>query len=210
HLKLWVQDGGAGVSREEMARLFEPFFSTKAKGRGMGLPIVYGIVRRHNGFIQAESPARGGTLFTVYLPAASDAAAVVAQPAAPTTPRGGQELILLAEDEAPMRRLLEERLRASGYRVLAAADGQQAYRLFQQHAREIDAAIIDMQMPGLAGEELCALMGQQRPGLPVLISSGYATPHHSAHRLADLRVDVLLKPYDLPTLLGRLRGLLDV
>ncbi|MBC7225331.1 MAG: response regulator, partial [Anaerolineae bacterium] len=116
--------------------------------------------------------------------------------------------ILVVEDELLMRQLLERRLRAAGYRILSAGDGTTAWRLFREHQDEIALALVDLVMPGLDGLALCAAIGQARPGLPVLVSTGRLDLSYDEACFANVRAQFLSKPYDMPTLLRLVREML--
>ncbi|MGQ9714500.1 MAG: PAS domain S-box protein [Anaerolineae bacterium] len=210
YVKLWVRDTGEGMDRETLRHIFEPFFSTRALGRGMGLPTVYNIVKRHGGFVEVQSQVGAGSTFTVHLPAAPAATPPThPHPKARAEAEGGRgEVILVVEDELPMRRLLERRLRAAGYEVLCAGDGATALRLFHGHRDEIALVITDLVMPGLDGRGLCAALGRARPGMPVLVSTGRLDLSYDDACFAEVRAQFISKPYDMPTLLQKVQEML--
>jgi PAS domain S-box-containing protein len=197
YILLEVRDTGTGMDDETRQRVFEPFFTTKepGKGCGLGLSTVYGIVKQHGGFVAVESTLCRGTAFRVYLPKL--AAAVEAPPAdAARAPcRGGEETILLVEDEQAVRGLVHEILSRLGYRVLAAADGAQALALSQRFPDPIHLLITDVVMPGMDGRELAERILLARPDTKTLFMSGYAEPP-----ICD---DVLLPKPITPDALGR-------
>jgi two-component system cell cycle sensor histidine kinase/response regulator CckA len=176
YVRLAISDTGSGMSRETQRRLFEPFFTTKeiGKGTGLGLSTTYGIVKQSKGYIWVYSEPGRGTTFNVYLPRGSrDGAAVVPEPAASLPIKRASETVLLVEDEIGVRHLSKRILDNAGYRVLEAADGAEAERLFAEHAATIDLVVTDVIMPGCGGPELLARLQLRVPGLRVLYMSGY-------------------------------------
>jgi PAS domain S-box-containing protein len=207
---LTVSDTGIGMDEKTRERVFEPFFTTKGpdKGTGLGLAMVYGIVKQHGGFIHLYSEAGKGTTFKVYFPA------VEAQPdAVPTIRReeivrGGTETILLAEDEEALRALAERILTGFGYTVLVARNGEEAIEIFRKN-NEIVLAVLDVVMPRKGGKEAFEEMHKQNPRLKVIFMSGYAPNgiHDSFVLIAG--TPFLQKPFG-PTILARkVREVLD-
>ncbi len=208
---LAVSDTGIGMDPETRERIFEPFFTTKklGQGTGMGLATVYGIVKQHNGFIHVYSELGQGSLFRIYLPVVTgdgredrNTAAVPAETDLP----GGTETILLVEDDDSVREMARQTLSNLGYRVLSAADGEQALKLC---AAEMPAlAILDLVMPKLGGSAAAMKLRELHSSLPIVLTSGYlADPEKLAG--VGLPVFYLQKPFG-PGLLGRLvREVLD-
>jgi PAS domain S-box-containing protein len=205
-----VSDTGCGMDDQVRARIFEPFFTTKevGKGTGLGLAMVYGFVRQSGGAVEVESVVAKGTEFRLYFPLseapAAGAPAVVADDEAPR----GSESILLVEDEPAVRGLVAASLLEAGYRVLQAADGAEALRLFNEHAASIDALVTDVVMPGSSGADLAAKIRALRPQIAVLYVSGYAD-RTLAHRGIDSQAELLFKPFSNNQLLRTVRQLLD-
>ncbi len=207
---LTVRDDGCGMSDAIQARVFEPFFTTRepGEGTGLGLSIVYGLVRQWNGAITLWSQPDQGTTLRIYLPAVSGAA----EPAAPPPPVQvvrGSETILLAEDEAPVRRLLRRVLSEAGYQVVEARDGVDALGVAEAHPSPIHALVTDVVMPRMGGVALARRLREQQPGLPVLFVSG-----HPLDRTAERTRDVILgsflqKPCSPRDLLAKVRETLD-
>ena len=169
-----VSDTGCGMSAETKARIFEPFYTTKFTGRGLGLAAVDGIVRSHGGRIDVRSSVGRGTTCRVWLPAVVPA--VRAAPhASPAPPRVSHGTVLLVDDEPAVldvgRRILER----SGYHVVAVASGSEAVQLFASLDVRVVAAVIDMTMPGLNGLETMQALRRKAPALPVVLTSGYTT-----------------------------------
>jgi len=210
YVRLSVADTGIGMTPEVQARIFEPFFTTKevGKGSGLGLSVVYGIVRAHGGFITVESAPGLGSRFDLYLPLTERAA--IPRGGGSTTPliRGADELILLADDEPVLLDLEEKVLRAHGYRVLKARDGQEALRLYEDHQREIAAIVLDALMPGVTGIEAARRIRERDARARILLVTGY-NPEESG--LGGIRVEnvhILQKPYTPRQLLETIGHLL--
>jgi PAS domain S-box-containing protein len=207
---LTVADTGTGMSAEVRARIFEPFFTTKHgnQGTGLGLAVVYGIVVAHQGLIDVESAPGSGSAFRVYLPLAEQAAAPATRTPFDRVPRG-TESILIVDDEESLRTLLASALAQKGYRTATAATGLEAIGLLSDPAREIDAMLLDLNMPGATGVEVLRAMRICRPALPVMVLSGHLTTDASAD-FAQFGPRVFIqKPYKLDDVARQLRALLD-
>jgi two-component system cell cycle sensor histidine kinase/response regulator CckA len=209
---LEVADDGVGMDEEIVEHIFEPFFTTKgqAEGTGLGLSTVYGIVQQHRGSVEVESAPSHGTTFRVWLrrhfgpPAAGD------QPTtSPGRLSGGRETILLAEDEDEVRSLTCEVLTEAGYRVIAASDGRDAIRLFDQEPAAVDLAVLDVVMPHVGGSEVARHVRAQRPDLGILFTSGYSEEFIEGRLAIDGDYQLIQKPYRLRALLSSVRRLLD-
>jgi PAS domain S-box-containing protein len=175
HVVLKVSDTGIGMDAEVLERIFEPFFTTKerGKGTGLGLSTVHGIVHQSNGAIAVASAPGRGTTFEIHLPRAAAAAAPAAPfGGAPPAPPRGSETILLVEDEASVRDLVSEILRANGYTVLAAANAGEAEHAARSHRGSIHLLLTDVSMPGRSGRALAEDLRHLRPALRVLFMSG--------------------------------------
>jgi CheY-like chemotaxis protein len=163
-----VKDSGAGIPREKLSRIFDPFFTTKFIGRGLGLAAVAGILRSQGGGITVESAEGEGTTFRVLLPAAESHAGAQA-PAAGDGPG-----VLVVDDEASVREFISTVLRRRHYRVWTAADGREALGIWERLEGAVDAVVLDVVMPLMGANELLPQMKARRPGLKVLLTSGYS------------------------------------
>jgi CheY-like chemotaxis protein len=207
---LTVSDTGVGMDLKTRDRVFEPFFTTKGaeKGTGLGLAMVYGIVKQHGGFIDLYSEPGKGTAFKVYFPAIEAQPDAVPAIRREEIVRGGTETILLAEDEEALRVLAERILTGFGYTVLVARNGEEAIEMFRRN-KEIVLAVLDVVMPRKGGKEAFDEMHKQNPQLKVIFMSGYSADaiHDSFVLIAD--TPFLQKPFG-PTLLARkVREILD-
>ncbi len=176
YVRILVSDTGCGMDEQTRKQVFEPFFTTKEKGKGtgLGLSTVYGIVRQSGGGVAVDSRPSEGTAFKVYLLRSKEEIAAVSVEAPATEPERGSETLLLVEDDEMFLDLLTEVLEANGYDVLAAGDPTAAIALSGGHRGEVDLLISDMVMPGMSGKELAARLAGERPGMKVLLMSGYS------------------------------------
>jgi nitrogen-specific signal transduction histidine kinase/CheY-like chemotaxis protein len=209
---LAVSDTGVGMNENTLERIFEPFFTTKepGTGTGLGLATVHGIVAQHKGWAEVESQVGEGTTFRVYLPAL-DTAEIQSAPEAARAPlQRGREVILVVEDENNVRRALGQTLRALGYRIYEAENGQQAMALWQEHGAQVDLLLTDMVMPeGMTGLELAERLLAAKPTLRVIISSGYSFEIFQAGGINQAGIWYLPKPYEAKQLAETIRGCLD-
>ena len=211
YVLLSVTDTGCGMDRDVQARIFEPFFTTKpvGQGTGLGLSTVYGIIKQSDGFVWAYSEPEQGTAFKIYLPQAGPGRTGNRLQERAGAPRGGTETILLVEDEEMVRRLACRGLREYGYRVLEAADGDQALRLFANFGHGIDLVISDLVMPVMGGRELGHKLAEFEPGVPVLYLSGYTGDDVLRRGLLDPGAPFQSKPFTAEGLARRVREMLD-
>jgi len=207
---LAVNDSGCGMTVEVRARIFEPFFTTKSlgKGTGLGLTVVQGIVKQNGGHIVVDSKPGAGTTFTIYLPAAFGRSNQVAQ-TEPETNARGCETVLLVEDEETLRNLGAMVLETYGYKVVTAADGQEALRLAHRRQGKLDLLLTDVVMPGINGFELAAMLRNSQPGLKVLFLSGYTEEDILSRGISNDGSAFLNKPFSPASLVAKIRQVLD-
>jgi CheY-like chemotaxis protein len=211
YICLTVQDTGSGMSEGVRSKVFEPFFSTKFQGRGLGLPAVYGIVQNHNGEVDIHSQPGQGTTVTVYLPTLLPLEQDKAQPLprAPEVVAVGAETILIIEDDEAVRQVTQLMLKKLGYQVLTARSGIEAVELVQRQDGKIHLALLDMEMPVMNGSKTYPLLTQARPGMKVIVYSGHELDA-SVQVLLDAGVRAFInKPFDLRTLAAEVRRVLD-
>lgn len=199
---LTVRDNGTGMSPDTLGHLFEPFFTTKpvGEGTGLGLAMVHGFVTQSGGFIEVQSHLDQGAAFRLYFPAVEDAG----ESAGPTSqaidlPKGSGT-ILVVEDEAAIRRMLQETLQECGYTVLPVGNAQDAMVVIASARQKIDLLITDVVMPGWSGPELSKHFRAVRPGVPVLLISGHAGKTLTGHGVVPADVNLLTKPFTSQTL----------
>ena len=206
---LAVEDSGCGMTPEIMAHIFEPFFSTKFVGRGLGLPAAYGILQNHNGHITARSQPGQGSTFSVYLPAHEPtpkpvSSREIAIPLVTTEP----EMVLVIDDEPMIRHVTRKMLEQLGYRVLLAEDGRQAVEIVRTAQQAIHIALLDMGMPVLSGAEVYPLLRAARNDLQVIVCSGYELDSAARALLAQGAAGFLQKPYQIGDLKRAIQDIL--
>ncbi len=203
-----VTDTGTGMSTEVLNRVFEPFFTTKGPraGTGLGLAVAYGIVRQHRGILQCQSELGVGTSFQVYL-AAAEGAVVSSRSPPSQAAGGGRERLLIAEDDDLVRAVAVRILERAGYRVTAVDGGDAACRAAE--AEPFDLFVLDVVMPGVPCRELIERLRSLRPGVPVLLSSGYTAGASIKGLLHEPGVEFLRKPYDPEQMMRAVRSMLD-
>ena len=196
---LSVSDTGIGIEKKNLRRIFEPFFTTKeaGQGTGMGLAMVYGIVKGHKGFIDVASEIDKGTTFTVYVPATD---VVLATAHAAELPGKGHGRILVVDDEEVVRKLAREMLRRAGYDVVTATGTTEAVTWYRAHPHEADLVIIDMVMPGKDGQECFKALKAIDPDVRAILSTGYGLDGHAQDTLDAGMVGYVQKPYHMDDL----------
>ncbi|MBI5434225.1 MAG: PAS domain S-box protein [Planctomycetes bacterium] len=209
YIELEVSDTGIGMGREVQTHLFEPFFTTKERGRGtgLGLAICHGLVTQHRGAIEVESVPQAGTTLRVLLPRLGGVA--TAPEPARVDPVGGDETILLVEDDVHVREVALASLRSRGYDVLAASSGPDALELVRALDRPLDLLFTDVVMGRMSGTELAVEIRRVRPATKILFASGYTEVALREQALTDLGAAFLRKPYTPEALRRKVRELLD-
>jgi two-component system cell cycle sensor histidine kinase/response regulator CckA len=207
---LSVSDTGQGMDEKTKARIFEPFFTTKGpgKGTGLGLAVVFGVVRQSSGHIHVESSAGAGATFTLYFPLVEEAVTRPAPASKATMPRG-TETVLVVEDDAAVRAMTRNILQRCGYTVLDAGDGREAMQLLEGHDGHIDLLVSDVVMPNLGGRQLAETVIKSRPGIKVLFLSGHTDDAVVRHGIQGAEFAFLQKPFTPSALAMKVRETLD-
>ncbi len=210
HAMLVVTDTGIGMTAETKERIFEPFFTTKEKGRGtgLGLAMVYGIIKQSGGSIVVHSEPDHGTVFKVHLPATEIQTSESRREPQSRT-RQGNETILVVEDEEAVRVLTGRILRSGGYQVVSAADGDRALFEFERLGLEIDLVLTDVVMPRMSGKHLADRLLEITPDLKVLFTSGYTDDTIVDHGVLEEGIHFIAKPFNSSLLLRKVRRVLD-
>ena len=205
-----VSDTGEGMSKETAEKVFEPFFTTKetGKGTGLGLAVVYGIVKQHNGYINVYSEPGEGTTFNIYLPAVESKEEVNIK-VMDSLPSNATETILVAEDNEKLRKLSETILSQQGYKVILAPDGQEAIEKYIENKERIHLILLDMIMPKKSGKEVYDEILIIKPDMKVIFVSGYTADRIDKESLRGDNVDFIFKPVQPKHLLRKIREMLD-
>jgi signal transduction histidine kinase len=206
YVLLAVSDTGSGIAPEHLSRVFEPFFTTKeqGKGTGLGLAMIYGLIKQSGGHITVYSELGQGTTVKLYLPCTREPVSIDTRKAGPAQAQGGIETILLVEDDALVRRYAQDQLRALGYEVIETENGVQALAVLRS-GRAVDLLFTDVVMPGMSGPDLAHAALALRPGLKVLYTSGYTENAIVHNGRLDAGVHLLSKPYRRDDLARRVR-----
>ncbi len=210
YVSLAIQDDGKGMDKETKSRIFEPFFSTHFLGRGLGMAAVYGIVRNHDGWISVDSEVGKGTVVRIYLPAVEAeeeiGEGVVSGPEVDLP--GGEGTILVIEDEAPLLEMSRRILERLGYRVLAAKTAKEAIKTARTFEGQIDLALLDIKLPDMTGDRVYPLIMEARPGLKVIVCSGYAIDGPAQEILDAGAEGFIQKPFVVSKLAEKLTDVL--
>ena len=212
YVMLEVADSGMGMDTDTLTHIFEPFFTTKGvgKGTGLGLATVYGVVKQSEGYIWVDSEPGKGASFQVFLPKVSEEK-TDELPAATQqrTATISSETILLVEDSDPLRKLTQSFLESSGFRVLVAADGEDALRVARLHPEKIHLLVTDVVMPGINGRVLAERLLAKQHGMKVLFISGYTDSLNAVHGVRERGMALLNKPYTEEELIEGVRKVLN-
>ena len=207
YVSLTIADHGKGMDGETLSRLFDPFFTTKFQGRGLGMAAVYGIIRNHRGSIFVDSKLGSGTLVRIYLPAME---ATPEESKAPLEePEMGAGNILLIEDEAMVVEITQTLLERLGYKVIVAKTGKDAIHTARTLRQEIALALLDIKLPDMGGGKVYPLLMEARPGLKVIVCSGYSMDGPAQEILNAGAQDFMQKPFSLATLKNTLNKVLE-
>jgi CheY-like chemotaxis protein len=208
---LAIGDTGMGMDEATRGRIFEPFFTTKesGKGTGLGLAMVYGIVKQNGGFISVTSEPGAGTTFRIYLPVAGDAEENIPPVVGGAMTPRGSETILIAEDERAVRSVARFILERQGYTVLEAPNGAAALSIASDHEGSIDLLLTDVVMPGMSGRKLAEDLGVIRPSTRVLYMSGYTDDAVVRHGVLTASTAYVQKPFGPEALAAKVREVLD-
>jgi CheY-like chemotaxis protein len=203
---LEVKDKGSGMDEETLARIYDPFFTTKFTGRGLGLAAVSGIIRHHQGDIRVESRLGHGTTFKVMLPATEEALAIEKSNLLSSPVKNG--CVMVIDDELSIRIAIADFLGYFGQRIITAEDGRAGLALFKKHVDDIDLVILDLTMPLMSGRETLIELHKIRPELPVILLSGFSE-EEALEQIGDSNnVDFLQKPFRLPALVKKLNEMM--
>jgi CheY-like chemotaxis protein len=209
YVRLTIKDTGCGMSAEVQERIFEPFFTTRGPGRGsgLGLSVVHGIVKSYEGAIIVHSEPNKGTAFDIYLPRL-DVETLARETTAPLDPERGEERILLAEDEADQRLSLAKALEDLGYKVSASADGSAALAVFRAEPGAFDVVVTDQIMPGMNGLALAEGVAALRPGIPIILCTGFSEKVDRAAIGRNGVRELIMKPFTVPEMSRLIRKVL--
>jgi CheY-like chemotaxis protein len=211
YVVLTVSDNGKGMNKATISKIFEPFFTTKdvGKGTGLGLATVYGIVKQNFGFINVYSEPGYGSAFKIYLPILAAEVARIHEQGSPDTITQGSETILLVEDDTVVLELVKMMLENCGYLVLASSTPEEAIRIAQEKACEIDLLVTDVIMPGMTGKTLEKELRSFCPELKCLYMSGYTGNVITHHGAIDVGVNFIPKPFSMQEMAAKVRKVLD-
>jgi CheY-like chemotaxis protein len=211
YVQLTVNDTGCGMTEEIRQKIFEPFFTTKEQrnGTGLGLATVYTIVKQSNGYIEVGSELGRGTVFRLSFPAVQAAAPVRCPAPAPLERKRGSETLLIVEDDANLRFLMQQLFQPCGFTLLFAPTGEEALRLADAHPGPIHLLIADVVLPRLSGPEVASRLKKDRPGLKVLFISGYSSDAIARRGPFPADVPFLQKPFTPSAILRAVRDILD-
>jgi CheY-like chemotaxis protein len=205
YVLLIIEDNGQGMDAETLSRIFDPFFSTKFTGRGLGLAAVLGIVRGHRGGLKVTSVPQVGTTFEIVLPGGAVDVLEPVVPAALQEADMAQQLVLVIDDEEPVRDAVTDILDLEGLSVVTAPDGRAGIEIYRQQQADIGLILLDLSMPGLNGEDTFYELRQIDAHVRVLLSSGYSQDEVAARFVGQNEVGFIQKPYDAEQLVKEVK-----
>jgi two-component system, cell cycle sensor histidine kinase and response regulator CckA len=212
YVSITITDTGIGIPPEIQARMFEPFFTTKEPGRGtgLGLAMVYGIIKNHGGYVEVQSPPGQGATLALFLPAVPDITGEERQalPEGRGIP-GGSETLLIVDDEEVIRQLGADILEDVGYKVLVAKGGEEGTEIYRRNKKKIALVILDVMMPGWSGKRTFLQLRKINPKIKVLLSSGYSTDSEVKEIMQKGGSGLIQKPYKDEDLIRKVRMVLD-
>jgi two-component system cell cycle sensor histidine kinase/response regulator CckA len=212
YVEITVKDQGTGIAKGHLERIFEPYFTTKQKGSGLGLATAYSVIKNHDGHISVSSELGTGTTFTIYLPASSKPAPVKKKVVA-EAPIPGKGRVLVMDDEPAIRQLLKRMLTGTGYEIELSQDGKEAiakYTQVREAGRPFEAVIMDLTIPGgMGGKETISNLLEIDPGVKAIVSSGYSTDPIMADYDKYGFSGVVAKPYVAADLEKTLRNVIQ-
>ena len=210
HVLLEVSDTGVGMDEQTLSRIFDPQFTTKVTGRGLGLASLLNAVQRHNGAVEVESTVGEGTVFRVYFPAEEQAKEELVEGAADSDDNWrGYGMALIADDEEAIRLITTTLLERIGFRVISAADGLETVDLYTQHAEDITFLLLDINMPGLNGLEAALRIRHINPNVPILFMSGYPREEVMERFEHNKHTDFIKKPFESIALKKTIRAVME-
>jgi signal transduction histidine kinase/CheY-like chemotaxis protein len=206
-----ISDTGCGMDKETLEHIFEPFYTTKGvgEGTGLGLAMVYGIVKHHGGYINCRTEPGEGTSFEIYFPVIDQQGTSVEREETNAPLRGGTETILLVDDEQSLRNLGKELFTKYGYTVLTAADGERALELYRNEQRRIDLVILDLLMPGMGGQKCMEELLLIDPQARILMASGFAPDGPTRKAIEAGARGFVSKPFDISQILQKVWKVLN-
>ncbi|MCF6178214.1 MAG: response regulator [Geopsychrobacter sp.] len=211
YAQICVKDNGCGMDDALRRRIFEPFFTTKdiGKGTGLGLAMVYGIIKQNSGYVTVTSQPQQGSTFMIDLPIVQHQQPSTKKTNAPIMPGQGQETILIVEDETDLREMAQTALQQFGYQVIQAVNGQDAVEKFHIHQHQINLVLMDVVMPVMNGKDAATEIRRHRPDIKILFTSGYTMDIIQSRGELDPDEDLLTKPVKPTLLLQKIRQMLD-
>lgn len=210
YVTLTVSDTGKGISKENIDRIFDPFFTSKkvGKGTGLGLSVVHGVITKHRGIINVESEVGSGTSFIIYIPIYENGGNISDTPARISNSPRGEERILVVDDEEINAFVLKRMLSNLGYKITFTADSEEAAQMIKTNPNQFDLIITDQTMPRLTGLELASIAHECRPNFPVIIITGSMELIHQKEKYTQVR-DILVKPFEINDINRAIRKILD-